>query len=125
MTIARSREMGRVGRHGAVAVAVEDAGSRAAVDGIIVPGIRRVVGEARVLCGGQLEELREDGRELRAGELTVGVKQTVAALDDAMAAPAFDGALGPMACGVAVGRFDRSCADREQTNCHGEHKNEG
>jgi len=40
---------GRFGRHGAVAVAVEDAGSRAAVDGIIVPGIRRVVGEARVL----------------------------------------------------------------------------
>ena len=116
---------GRVGRHGAVAVAVEDAGSRAAVDGIIVPGIRRVVGEARVLRGGQLEQLREDGRELRAGELTVGVKLAVAALDDAVATPAFDGALGPMACGVAVGRFDRSCADREQTNCHGEHKNEG
>ena len=116
---------GRFGRHRAVAVAVEDAGSRAAVDGIIVPGIRRVVGEARVLRGGQLEELREDGRELRAGELTVGVKQTVAALDDSVGAPAFDGALGPMACGVAVGRFDRSCADREQTNCHGEHKNEG
>lgn len=116
---------GRFGRHRAVAVAVEDAGSRAAVDGIIVPGIRRVVGEARVLRGGQLEQLREDGRELRAGELTVGVKLTVAALDDAVATPAFDGALGPMACGVAVGRFDRSCADREQTNCHGEHKNEG
>ena len=116
---------GRFGRHGAVAVAVEDTGSRAAVDGIIVPGIRRVVGEAGVLRGGQLEELREDGRELRAGELTVGVKQTVAALDDAVATPAFDGALGPMACGVAVGRFDRSCSDREQTNCHGEHKNEG
>ena len=116
---------GRFGRHRAVAVAVEDAGSRAAVDGIIVPGIRRVVGEARVLRGGQLEQLREDGRELRAGELTVGVKQTVAALDDAVGAPAFDGAFGPMACGVAVGRFDRSCADREQTNCHGEHKNEG
>ena len=26
---------------------------------------------------------------------------------------------------TARGRFDRSCADREQTNCHGEHKNEG
>ena len=116
---------GRFGRHGAVAVAVEDAGSRAAVDGIIVPGIRRVVGEARVLRGGQLEELREDGRELRASELTVGVKLTVAALDDAVAAPAFDGAFGPMACGVAVGRLDRSCADREQADCHGEHKNEG
>ena len=116
---------GRVGRHRAVAVAVEDTGSRAAVDGVIVPGIRRVVGEARVLRGGQLQQLCEDGRELRAGELTVGVKQTVAALDDAVATPAFDGALGPMACGVAVGRFDRSCADREQTNCHGEHKNEG
>lgn len=75
--------------------------------------------------GGQLEELREDGRELRASELTVGVKLTVAALDDAVAAPAFDGAFGPMACGVAVGRLDRSCADREQADCHGEHKNEG
>ena len=116
---------GRFGRHGAVAVAVEDTGSRAAVDGIIVPGIRRVVGEARVLRGGQLEQLREDGCELCAGELTVGVKLPVAALDDAVGAPAFDGAFGPMACGVAVGRFDRSCADREQTNCHGEHKNEG
>ena len=72
-----------------------------------------------------LQQLCEDGRELRTGELTVGVKQTVAALDDAMTAPAFDGAFGPVTCGVAVGRFDRSCADREQTNCHGEHKTEG
>ena len=38
---------GSLGRHGAVTVAIEDAGSRTAVDGIVVPGIRLIVGEAR------------------------------------------------------------------------------
>lgn len=55
-SMARSRVMGASGVTVPSPLPLRSAGC-APVDGIIVPGIRRVVGEARVLRGGQLEEL--------------------------------------------------------------------
>ena len=115
---------GRIRRHGAIAVSFQNASGGTAVDGVIIPGVRRVIDEACVLCGGQLQESCQNGGELCTGKLTVRVKLAVAALDNAVAAPAFDGGLGPVARGVAVGRLRRACAYREQTDCHGKRKNE-
>ena len=115
---------GRIRRHGAIAVSFQNACGGAAVDSVIIPGVRRVIDEACVLCGGQLQESCQNGGELCTGKLTVRVKLAVAALDNAVAAPAFDGGLGPVARGVAVGRLRRACAYREQTDCHGKRKNE-
>ena len=115
---------GRIRRHGAIAVSFQNACGGAAVDSVIIPGVRRVIDEACVLCGGQLQESCQNGGELCTGKLNVRVKLAVAALDNAVAAPAFDGGLGPVARGVAVGRLRRACAYREQTDCHGKRKNE-
>ena len=104
---------GCVGGHSAVEVALEDTGRRAAVDGIVMPGIRGIVGEARVLGCGQLQESCENCCEVGAGELPVGVELTVIALNDAVAAPTFDGCLSPVSRDIAVGRLYRACAYRE------------
>ena len=53
----------------------------------------------------------------------LGGKRAVAALNDTMLAPAPDGALGPVARGVAVGRPCRACACCEQTGRHSKGKN--
>ena len=113
---------GCVGGHGAVEAALEDAGRRTAVDGIVMPGIRGIVGEARVRGCGQLQESCENRCEVGAGELPVGVELTVIALNDAVAAPTVDGCLGPVSRDIAVSRLYRTCAYREQTDCHGKCK---
>ena len=107
---------GRVGGHGTVEVALEDTGRRTAVDGVVMPGIRGIVGKARVFCGGQFQESCENCCEVGAGELPVGVKLTVIALNDAVAAPSVDGCLSPVSRDIAVSRLYRTCAYREQTD---------
>ena len=97
-------------------VALEDAGRRAAVDGVKEPVLGIVVGKARVLGGGQLQESCENCCEVGAGELPVGVKLTVIALNDAVAAPSVDGCLSPVSRDIAVSRLYRACAYREQTD---------
>ena len=81
-----------------------------------MPGIGGIVGEARVLGCGQLQESCENCCEVGAGELPVGVELTVIALNDAVAAPTFDGCLSPVSRDIAVGRLNRACAYREQTD---------
>ena len=104
---------GCVGGHSAVEVALEDTSRRAAVDGVVMPGIGSIVGEARVLGCGQLQESCENCCEVGAGELPVGVELTVIALNDAVAAPTVDGCLGPVSRDIAVSRLYRTCAYRE------------
>ena len=74
------------------------------------PAPGAVVGKARIFRGRQLEQLCENGGELCAGELPVGGKRAVAALNDTMLAPAPDGAFGPVPRGVTVDRPRRACA---------------
>ena len=81
-----------------------------------MPGIRGIVGKARVFCGGQFQESCENCCEVGAGELPVGVKLTVIALNDAVAAPSVDGCLSPVSRDIAVSRLYRTCAYREQTD---------
>ena len=104
---------GRVGGHGTVEVALEDTGRRTAVDGVVMPGIRGIVSKARVFCGGQFQESCENCCEVGAGKLPVGVKLTVIALNDAVAAPSVDGCLSPVSRDIAVSRLYRTCAYRE------------
>ena len=113
---------GCVGGHGTVEVALEDTGRRTAVDGIVMPGIRGIVGEARVLGCGQLQESCENRCEVGAGELTVRVELTVIALNDAVAAPTFDRCLSPVSRDIAISRLYRACPYREQADCHGKRK---
>ena len=113
---------GCVGGHSAVEVALEDTGRRAAVDGIVMPGIRGIVGEARVLGCGQLQESCENCCEVGTGELTVRVELTVIALNDAVAAPTFDGCLSPVSRDIVISWLYRACPYREQADCHGKRK---
>ena len=78
-----------------------------------MPGIGSIVGEARVLGCWQLQESCENCCEVGAGELPVGVKLTVIALNDAVAAPSVDGCLSPVSRDIAVSRLYRTCAYRE------------
>ena len=103
-------------------VALEDAGRRTAVDGIVMPGIRGIVGEARVLGCGQLQESCENCCEVGTGELTVRVELTVIALNDAVAAPTFDGCLSPVSRDIVISWLYRACPYREQADCHGKRK---
>ena len=95
---------GLVGTHRAVGVAVQDAGRRAAVDGVIVPRVGEVVAEARVIGGGQAQQLRQNGGQLRARQIAVGRERIARALHDAGVRPALDRAFSPVVVCVGVAR---------------------
>ena len=96
------------------AVTLHNAGSSAAVDDILGP-VAIGVAEAGAGGLGQVQQAGQDGGQLTAGQFTVGVKQAVAALDDAIVTPAVNGLFSPVAVGVGE-PFTR--CNRRRNHCH-------
>ena len=91
---------GPVRVHRAVAIAHEDARRRTAVDGILIPRARLHVGEASASRRAQTQQVGKNGRQLRAGQRSIGIKLAVIALHDAVFDPAPDSVFGPVAVHV-------------------------